>query len=156
MKCQNKKLLQWVRWKKSKRTVKKKTITIAKYIQGSQKTGSANLIIEKDSKMGSRHFKRDRFFLLFVGSMLPFGLKLWIVYLKISLLILNTVQETNKIINIDLNPLSFSRDAFWTSHSKNSGKYGSGLSCRWTLFLAWAFGFKLHLIFERVEFKKPV
>ena len=39
---------------------------------------------------------------------------------------------------------------------KNSGKYGSGLSCRWALFPAWAFGFKLHLIFHRVEFKKPV
>ena len=39
---------------------------------------------------------------------------------------------------------------------KNSGKYGSGLSCRWALFPAWAFGFKLHLIFHRVEFKKLV
>ena len=52
MKCQNKKLLQLVSWQKFKRTVKKKTITIAKYIQGSQKTGSANLIIEKRLKKG--------------------------------------------------------------------------------------------------------
>ena len=38
---------------------------------------------------------------------------------------------------------------------KNSGKYGSGVSCRWVLFTALAFKFKLHLIFHRVEFKKP-
>ena len=31
------------------------------------------------------------------------------------------------------------------------GKYDSGLSCRWALFTAWAFGFKLPLIFHRVE-----
>ena len=37
---------------------------------------------------------------------------------------------------------------------KNSGKYGSGLSCRWILFTAWSFVFKLHLISHRVEFKK--
>ena len=35
---------------------------------------------------------------------------------------------------------------------KNSGKYGSGVSCRWVLFTALAFKFKLHLIFHRVEF----
>ena len=44
----------------------------------------------------------------------------------------------------------------WARDLKNSGKYGSGLSCRWTLFTAWAFGLKLHLIFYRVELKKPV
>jgi len=32
---------------------------------------------------------------------------------------------------------------------KNSGKYGSGISCRWALFMAWAFGVKLHLIFQK-------
>ena len=37
---------------------------------------------------------------------------------------------------------------------KKSGKYDSGLSCCWALFTARAFGFKLHLIFNRVEFKK--
>ena len=36
---------------------------------------------------------------------------------------------------------------------KTSGKYGSGLSCRWTLFTARAFGLKMHLIFHRVELK---
>ena len=36
---------------------------------------------------------------------------------------------------------------------KNSVKYGSGPKCRWALFTAWAFGFKLHLIFPRVELK---
>ena len=36
---------------------------------------------------------------------------------------------------------------------KKSGKYGSGLSCHWALFTALAFEFKLHLIFNRVEFK---
>ena len=45
-----------------------------------------------------------------------------------------------------------SAPAIW----KNSGKYGLGLSCRWPLFATWAFGFKLHLIFNRVGFKKPV
>ena len=44
----------------------------------------------------------------------------------------------------------------WARDLKNSGKYGSGLSCRWALFTAWAFGFKLHLTFQRVGFKKPV
>ena len=39
---------------------------------------------------------------------------------------------------------------------KNSKKYGSGLSCRWALFAASAFGFKMHLIFHRAEFKKPI
>ena len=39
---------------------------------------------------------------------------------------------------------------------KNLGKYGSGLSCSWALFTTWAFGFNLHLIFHRVEFKKTV
>ena len=35
------------------------------------------------------------------------------------------------------------------------GKYGPGLSCRWALFTARAFGFKPpHLIFHRVELKK--
>jgi len=43
---------------------------------------------------------------------------------------------------------------YQSSRFKNSGKYGSGLSCRLTLFTAWAFGFKLHLIFHRVEWKK--
>ena len=33
---------------------------------------------------------------------------------------------------------------------KKSIKYDSGLSCRWALFTARAFGFKLHLIFNRV------
>ena len=42
----------------------------------------------------------------------------------------------------------------WAQDLKNSGKYGSGLSCRWTLFTAWALGFKLHLIFHRVELNK--
>ena len=37
---------------------------------------------------------------------------------------------------------------------KNSGKYGSGLSFHWALFTAWAFWFKLHFIFCRVELKK--
>jgi len=36
---------------------------------------------------------------------------------------------------------------------KNSWKYGLGLNRRWALFTAWAFGFKLHLIFHRVEYK---
>ena len=46
--------------------------------------------------------------------------------------------------------------SIWSIQSprfKNSEKYDSGLSCRWALFTAWAFGFKLHLIFHRVEFK---
>ena len=42
----------------------------------------------------------------------------------------------------------------WARDLKNMGKYGSGLSCRWVLFKTWAFGFKRHLIFLRVEFKK--
>ena len=37
---------------------------------------------------------------------------------------------------------------------KNSGKYGSGLSCHWALFTTWAFGFELHLIFHRIELKE--
>ena len=36
---------------------------------------------------------------------------------------------------------------------KNSRNNGSGASCRWTLFTAWALEFKLHLIFHRGEFK---
>ena len=43
-------------------------------------------------------------------------------------------------------------DQLWKSgHNlkfKISEKYGSGLSCRWALFTAWAFGFKLHFIFQ--------
>ena len=42
----------------------------------------------------------------------------------------------------------------WARDLKNSGKYGSGRSCRWVLSTTWAFGFKLHLIFHRVELKK--
>ena len=38
---------------------------------------------------------------------------------------------------------------------KKLGKYCSGLSCRWAFFTAWAFGFKPHLIFHRVELKTP-
>jgi len=34
---------------------------------------------------------------------------------------------------------------------KNSGKYCTGLSCRWALLTAWAIWFKLHLILHRVE-----
>ena len=32
-------------------------------------------------------------------------------------------------------------------------KYDARLRCRWALITAWAFEFKLHLIFHRVEFK---
>ena len=41
----------------------------------------------------------------------------------------------------------------WARDLKNSRKYGSGLSYRWVLFTAWAFRFKLHLIFHRVSWK---
>ena len=45
-----------------------------------------------------------------------------------------------------LNPSSSSEPAIF----KNSGKYGPGLSCRWFLFTAQAFGFKLHLIWYSI------
>ena len=31
---------------------------------------------------------------------------------------------------------------------RKSGKYDLCLGCRWALITAWAFGFKLHLIFK--------
>ena len=37
---------------------------------------------------------------------------------------------------------------------KKFGKIQLGSLCRWALFIALAFGFKLHLIFHRVRFKK--
>ena len=57
---------------------------------------------------------------------------------------------------ISINNTTANFITIWARDLKNSGKSGSGLSCRWTLFTTWAFGFKLHLIFHRVEFKKPV
>ena len=39
---------------------------------------------------------------------------------------------------------------------KNSRKYGLDLSCRWALITTWAFAFNLHLILDKVKFKKPV
>ena len=58
-------------------------------------------------------------------------------------------------INIRMPTIFFKCWKFRVRDLKNSGKYGSGLSCRWTLFTAWAFGSKLHLIFHRVELNKP-
>ena len=74
-----------------------------------------------------------------------------------SLYLCNLMVETFDISN--LNGLAWQNSLFKISkvnniraHDlKNSGKYGSGLSCRWALFIAWAFGFKLHLNFHRVE-----
>jgi len=57
------------------------------------------------------------------------------------------MQEKDIWIKLNSFNLPRSRDL------KNSGKYGSGLSRRWALFTAWAFGFKRHLILHRVQFK---
>ena len=45
----------------------------------------------------------------------------------------------------------------WARDLKNSGLTDSGRSCRWTLFTAWTFGFKFHIVFHtcRGEFIKP-
>ena len=57
-------------------------------------------------------------------------------------------QCVRKNINPDFHCIFRARDL------KNMRKYSSGLSCRWALFTTWALGFKLHLIFHRVELKK--
>ena len=44
----------------------------------------------------------------------------------------------------------------WVGDLKSSTKYDSGLRCHWALFTTKDFGFKLQIIFHRVEFKKPV
>ena len=49
--------------------------------------------------------------------------------------------------------MRFTTQNIWIRDLKNSGKLGWNRSCRWVLFTTWAFGFKLHLIFYRVEFK---